>query len=63
MALIRSKTFLKISALKFGSNEKLFQSLHPQITNMLRIQLHIESMNWFSRERDYTICGARNAAG
>jgi len=28
---------------------------------MLRIQLHIESVNWFSPKGDYTIGGACNA--
>lgn len=28
---------------------------------MLRIELHIEGVNWFSPKGDYTICGAVNA--
>ena len=28
---------------------------------MLRIQLHIESANWFSPKGDYTVCGACTA--
>jgi hypothetical protein len=52
----------KIVSLKFGSIKKIFSSLHPQkITNVLRIQLHIETVNWFSPKGDYTDCGACNA--
>ncbi len=38
--------------------------MHYIIINiyMLRIQLHIETMNEFSPKEDYTICGACNAA-
>ena len=28
---------------------------------MLRIQLHIETANWFSPKGDYTVCGAHAA--
>jgi hypothetical protein len=49
----------------FGKNKKLFQSLQRKTNyknrNMLRIQLHIESANWFSPKGDYTVCGACTA--
>ena len=28
---------------------------------MRGVQLHIESVNWFSPIKDYTVCGARYA--
>ena len=52
------KEFFKIFPQKFGNDKKLVQSLHPQNKKMLRRQLHIETVNWFSPKGDDTICGA-----
>jgi hypothetical protein len=60
-SIIINKNNFKISLSKFGSNKKLFQSLHRKIKNMQRIKLHIETANWFSPKGDYTVCGACNA--
>jgi flagellar motor switch protein FliM len=48
---------------KFGSFKKINSSLHRKTklktTNMLRIQLHIETANCFSSPKgDYNNCGA-----
>ncbi len=56
----RKKIFLKIVLQLFGNIKKKITSLHrKQIkSNMLRIQLHIESANWCSLDKGYTDCGA-----
>ena len=56
------KNIFKIYSQKFGSIKKLFSSLHPQISNMQRRQLHIESLNLFSPKGDATDSGACYAA-
>jgi hypothetical protein len=52
------RNILKNSSQKFGHIEKLFSSLHPEFKNMLRIQLHIESLNGISLRTGYTNSGA-----
>jgi hypothetical protein len=58
----QQKNIFKISSSKFGHIKKLFSSLHPQIKDMLRLQSHIERINWFSPKGDYTNSGACRAA-
>lgn len=38
--------------------QKIISIFAWQNKNMLRITLHIESMNWFSPKGDYSVCGA-----
>jgi len=52
------KIFFKNKYANIWQQRKIISIFATQNKNMLRITLHIESVNWFSPKGDYTVCGA-----
>jgi len=52
------KLFFKNNCSNIWQQRKIISIFASQNKNMLRITLHIESVNWFSPKGDYSICGA-----